>query len=250
LGGAPRFFVSFLGRAKKESRLPLQTYKPGIYAMSYFSARLIAYLTHPLLMLTYMLWMLLWINPYLFGILEWNDPNAHILLLRVFISSCFIPGIAVLMLRFTGLLSSIEMPEKQDRIAPFIITGLFYIWLFRNFLDNTQIPVLFSSFTLGATIALFLAFFVNIFSKISLHALGMGGLLGALGILTTRYPDYFFHRAGVPGKEYLLAAGLIVAGLTGSSRLFLGAHKPADVWGGYLIGLVAQLLAARFLLMP
>lgn len=216
--------------------------------MPYLFARLLAYLTHPLLMLTYMLWMLLWINPYLFGINEWNDPIARVLLLRVFLSSCFIPGIAVLMLRFTGLLSSLDMPDKQDRIAPFIITGLFYSWLFRNFLDNTQIPVLFSSITLGATIALFLAFFINIFSKISLHALGMGGILGVLVLLVVVYPGYFTPYTGIPGKEYLLAAGLVLAGLTGSSRLLLRAHEPMDVWGGYLIGFIAQFIAARILL--
>lgn len=211
-------------------------------------ARLCSLIFHPLMTLTYMLLLLLWINPYLFGINHISDPIAKTLVLRVFLSSFFIPGVAVLMLRFTGLLKSLEMPDKQDRIAPFVITGMFYIWLFRNFLDNTQIPALFTSFTLGATIALFLAFLVNIFSKISLHTLSMGGLLGVLVLLLSIYPQLDIPTFWFMQTRFLLVAALILAGCIGSFRLILGAHEPIDLWGGYLVGFVAQFIAARFIL--
>lgn len=162
------------------------------HIMLHAFARLASFLFHPLLILTYTLVFLLAVNPYLFGVNHLSDPSSKLLLLRVFLSSCFIPGVAILMLRFTGLLRSLEMPSPQDRIGPFVITGMFYLWLFRNFLDNGQIPPLFSSFTLGATITLFLAFLVNIFSKISVHAAGMGGLLGVIVLTLTLYPNYAF----------------------------------------------------------
>ncbi len=212
-------------------------------------ARLVSYLFHPLFMLTYLLVLLLWLNPYLFGANSIDSTIGKELILRIFLSSCFIPGAAVLMLRFTGLLKSLDMPDKQDRTGPLIITGMFYIWLFRNFLDNTQIPALLSSFTLGATLGLFLAFFINIFSKISLHAVGMGGAIGAAVLLWGMHPDYLFRaEQRFLHAELLFPALFVLAGGVGSARMYLGAHRPADLWGGYLIGFAAQLVAARFIL--
>lgn len=217
----------------------------------HIAARLISLVLHPLLMLTYMLVMLLLVNPYSFGVHSITDRQAGILLVRVFLSSFFIPAIAALMLRFTGLLRSLEMPDKTDRIGPYIITGVFYLWLFRNFLDNKQIPSVFVSFTLGATIALFLAFFINIFSKISIHALGMGGLTGVTVLIMAVFPQYNFLSVGGGHQidlRIVLIAGILLSGITGTARLYLRAHEPMDIWGGYLIGFAAQFIAARFIL--
>ncbi len=218
-------------------------------------ARLASFLFHPLLILTYTLVFLLAVNPYLFGVNHLSDPSSKLLLLRVFLSSCFIPGVAILMLRFTGLLRSLEMPSPQDRIGPFVITGMFYLWLFRNFLDNGQIPPLFSSFTLGATVTLFLAFLVNIFSKISVHAAGMGGLLGVIVLTLTLYPNYAFTPILPSGSlpfslsmHGILLSVIVLAGLVGSARLLLRPHEPMDLWGGYLMGFIGQFIAARFIL--
>jgi len=214
-------------------------------------ARIISYVMHPLLMLTYMLVMLLLINPYLFGFHSIADHQARVLLAGVFLSSFFIPAIAVLMLHFTGLLRSLEMPNKEDRIGPYIITGVFYLWLFRNFLGKGEIPEIFVSFTLGATIALFLAFFINIFSKISVHALGMGGLIAVIVLIMTVFPEYNFVEIE-GGKSLdmriLLVGCILLSGLVGTARLQLRAHEPMDLWGGYLVGFCAQFIAARFIL--
>ncbi len=219
-------------------------------------ARLASLVFHPLLILTYTLVFLLLVNPYLFGVNHISDPSGKLLLLRVFLSSCFIPGVAIFMLRFTGLLRSLDMPSTQDRIGPFVITGMFYLWLFRNFLDNGQIPPLFSSFTLGATITLFMAFLVNIFSKVSVHAAGMGGLIGVIALTLTIYPDYAFTQIPVSGSSLPLSLSMhgilllviVLAGLVGSARLLLRPHEPMDLWGGYLLGFLGQFIAARFIL--
>lgn len=215
------------------------------------AARIISYVMHPLLMLTYMLVMLLLVNPYLFGVHSFADQQARVLLAGVFLSSFFIPAVAVLMLRFTGLLRSLEMPNKEDRIGPYIITGVFYLWLFRNFLDKGKVPEIFVSFTLGATIGLFLAFFINIFSKISIHAVGMGGLVGVIVLILVVFPGYdFMDAAGVRllDMRLLLICCILLSGLVGTARLYLRAHEPMDLWGGYLVGFAAQLIAARFIL--
>ena len=76
-------------------------------------AQVISVLFHPLLIVTYMLVLLLLINPYLFGVYSIGDKFSKLLILQVFLSTFFIPGFAVAMLRFTGLVSSLEMKTKK-----------------------------------------------------------------------------------------------------------------------------------------
>ena len=215
-------------------------------------AQIISFIFHPLLIVTYMLALLLLVNPYLFGVSSIGDKASKLLLLQIFLSTFFIPGVAVVMLRFTGMIQSFQMETKQERIGPYIITGLFYLWMFRNFLDNPSIPTAFTSFLLGATIGLFFAFFINIFSKISAHAVGVGGLLGMVVItmLLFSYDTFTIMMARgtleVSMSTVLLMA-ILIAGLVGTARLALQAHEPMDLYGGYLVGFASQFLALRFL---
>ncbi|NRA48639.1 MAG: hypothetical protein HRU12_05865 [Phaeodactylibacter sp.] len=216
-------------------------------------AQVISVLFHPLLIVTYMLVLLLLINPYLFGVYGIGDQFSRILILQVFLSTFFIPGFAVAMLRFTGLVNSLEMKTKQERIGPYVITGMFYIWMFRNFLGNAQVPTAFSAFLLGAAIGLFIAFFINIFSKISAHAVGMGGLLGMVVITLLLFSyDTFLVSLGTLGTYqvsmlWVLMLTVLLAGLVGTCRLILQAHEPTDLYGGYLVGFVSQFIALRFM---
>jgi hypothetical protein len=213
----------------------------------------ISYLFHPLLIVTYMLALLLVVNPYLFGVHSISDKESKLLLLQVFLSTFFIPGFSVAMLRFTGLVKSLEMRTRQERIGPYIITGMFYIWMFRNFLGSTQVPTAFSCFLLGATIGLFIAFFINIFSKISIHAVGMGGMVGmaVITMLLFSHDSFLLHIGPLGALElnmsWVLIGLVLLAGLVGSARLLLQAHEPLDLYGGYLVGFAAQFIALRFL---
>ncbi|MCG8327443.1 MAG: hypothetical protein MI974_07145 [Chitinophagales bacterium] len=200
-----------------------------------------------------MLILLLLVNPYLFGVSNIGEQPSKLLILQVFLSTFFIPGFAVAMLRFTGLIKSMEMRDKHDRIGPYIITGVFYLWMFKNFESNTQIPTAFASFMLGATISLFLAFLINIFSKISIHAVGMGGLLGMVVITMLLFSyDTFTINSTILGIVEInmitvLLLTILIAGAVGTARLLLSAHEPMDLYGGYLVGFAAQFLALRFL---
>lgn len=216
-------------------------------------AQVISLVFHPLLIVTYMLVTLLLINPYLFGVNSISDPTSRELILRVFLSTFFIPAFSVAMLRFLGMINSIEMKTKEERIGPYIITGVFYLWMFRNFLDNSNIPTVFTSLMLGAVIGLFIAFFFNIFSKISAHAVGMGGLTATvvIAMLLFRYDTFVINSTILGAYEIsmtsLLMLFIFLAGLVGTARLVLDAHNPRDLYSGYIVGFCAQFLALRFL---
>ena len=215
-----------------------------------FLAYFVSVVFHPLLILTYMLILLLLVNPYLFGASA--AEGRDVLVLVVFLSTFVIPAFSVFMMKALGLVNSFELKTKQERIGPYIITGVFYLWVFRNLLENPDIPLAFKIFALGATIALFVAFFINIFSKVSMHAVGMGGLLGMV-VITLLYFSYstFMINIGNIGIQMsmhtMLMLAILFCGVVCTARLFLGAHHPRDIYGGFVVGFGTQFLALTIL---
>jgi len=203
--------------------------------------------------MSYMLILLLLVNPYLFGLNSLSEKPGKMLLLQVFFSTFFIPAFSMLMLRFLGLVPSLRFRERTDRIIPYVITGVFYVWVLYNFLKNSQIPDAYTSFALGATIGLFLAFFINIFFRISPHTVGMGVLIGMVVITMFLFSyGYFTLDLQALGTWrfnmiLLLLVTLVIAGLVGTARQILEVHEPIDLYGGYLIGFAAQVIAFRFI---
>ncbi len=227
-------------------------------------AQVISFVFHPLLMLTYMLVLLLLVNPYLFGVHTVGDQASRVLIIQVFLYTFFIPAVAVLVFRALGFVKSIELHDRQDRIGPYILSGIFYLWLFFNLYNSRevesgqlnfvlQIPTAYTSFVLGGTIALFIAFFINNFSKISAHAVGMGGLL-AMVVITMRLFSYdsFTVDSSILGTFQVsmvtvLMVVIVLSGLVGTARLLLQAHDLKDLAGGYLVGFAAQVIALRLI---
>ena len=215
-------------------------------------AQFVSVVFHPLLVLMYMLLLLLCANPYLFGIN--NLAESGEILLTVFMTTFVLPAFAVMMMKWLGMIASLEMRDKQERIGPYIVTGVFYLWTFKSLYANDAMPLAFTAAVLGATIALFVAFFINIFKKISAHAVGMGGLVGltCTTILMFSYGTFAVTLQGDLGTqidvEIVLMAVILLSGLVGSSRLLLKAHVPDELYAGFLLGFLTQLVALKILL--
>ena len=193
------------------------------------------------------------VDPYSFGtnsVLKGDGPR---ILLVVFASTFFLPLIVVLLMKALGFIPSLELKKAEDRIAPFIATGFFYLSIFYVMYRDPEIPVNFKACFLGAVIGLFIAFFLNLFSKISLHAIGVGGLLGLviITIASSQLSSFVFYSETFGSLEIsffsLLVATILICGLVGSARLFLDAHVPKDLYGGFLVGLSTQFIALAIL---
>ena len=206
---------------------------------------------HPLLVPTYMLLLLLLINPYLFGVSSPQGEGAKMLLLLVFLYTFFIPAVSFTVMYFLGMIDDIQVKDHHQRIGPYLVTGMLYLWVYYNFSKTGQLPPAYVSFMLGAVIALFLAFIINNFSKISAHAVGMGGLVGMviISMLWFSYGTFTLELSSGPleiSMLHLLMAVIVAAGAVGTARLLLKAHEPSDVFGGYFIGFAAQFFAFAF----
>lgn len=213
-------------------------------------SQLISVVFHPLMMLTYILTILLLANPFLFGIRHISEGGRFYLYLVLY--TYLFPAIAVLLMKALGLIQSLQMETRNERIGPFIAAGVFYLWFYRNIYSDPNMPIVYISAVLGATMALFGAFFINLFYKISIHAVGVGGLLG-LTIITIS----FFSYGSIPidrtastyiGTYLLLLVVIVICGLVGTARLFLDAHQPKEIYFGYALGIITQIISIKLLL--
>ena len=215
-------------------------------------SQIISFIFHPLLVLTYGLVLFLLVNPFLFGYHRLGE--GMILLVVVWSSSFLIPGFAVFLMRMLGLISDLQMVDPHDRIGPAIVTGVFYLWMFMNFKDNPDIPPAYAAFVLGAIISLFVAFAINFAFEVSWHTTGIAGLVFLIVMLRNHYSDGNIsiemgnESILFISMDLMLILGLAIAGLVGTARLMIGAHKPSELYVGYFIGAVCQLIAFQMML--
>jgi hypothetical protein len=198
-----------------------------------------SYIFNPLFLLTYLLLLVQWINPYLFG--HTSFQGHSLLLIQIFFSTALLPGVAILLMKALGILQSFRMEDKQDRIGPYIVTGMFYLWIFANVQDNGEIPLSYRSFVLAATLALFLSFLINLIQKVNIHAVSAGVLLSSAIIMLATYS---YSRVSL---VILLMSAIIFTGIVGTSQLILEQGKPIDIYSGFFIGFVAQAIALFFI---
>ena len=217
-----------------------------------FVAKGVSWVFHPIFLISYFLLFLIKLNPYLFPT---QDPkDLGVIIIYVVILSVLFPIIPLFMMQFLGLSKSVQLNERKERTIPLILTGIFYLWLYINMLNNSAIPLIFSSFLLGSTITLFSCFFINLFTKISLHAAGIAGFSTAILIALHRFSIDYLNIPYLEGKSLLIHIHfviifvIILIGCVGTSRLILRAHSPEDIYGGFLVGIVAQIIAMRILL--
>ena len=173
-----------------------------------------------------------------FGLLFFGVPQATSLpeafKVRIFYlivsSTLLIPMILMLGLRWSGYVKSLHFEEKSDRRIPFLVVTLFYVLTTYFLKEKTELdPILWQGMAIITTaVALLTA--VTYFWKMSAHLTGIGGVLAVVGILGLFFPSWTV--------AYLLVATLVLGGIVASSRLYLDAHRPAEVYVGLLVGFV------------
>jgi hypothetical protein len=205
---------------------------------------------HPLFIIGYVLFYVMLANPYIFG---FSGPKAQgLVLISILTISVMFPLIAIVMMKTLGLISSLEMPDKKERIGPLIITGLFYMWLYVNVRNNDNIPSALSFFILGSTIAVFMALTINSFTKISLHSIAAGGFLMGMLFIVFNW-SYGYVDIPLPfldiewrwSDRMVMIIVILLSGAIGTARLYLKAHRQEEIYGGYIVGILAQMIAYR-----
>jgi len=174
------------------------------------------------------LWIIFNYNPYV----TFNIPKQLHLLIFVIVGvyTLLIPLLSGVILKKLNLISNYEMNDRNERKLPFLIAGFSFFFCY-YMLQKYPSLIIVSLIMLGATIAMVLTLILNYRFKISAHMIGIGGLIGSLAGLTI-----------LLGVDYrtLIMIGFLAAGIVGSSRLYLGAHAPYQIYWGFLIGFSSE----------
>jgi len=151
----------------------------------------------------------------------------RLVVIIVLVSTCILPLSVMPIFLQTGVIKSIYMKSNKERILPLLVTGFFFI-LGYFFLKKFQLPAFIPLFFLGSLCAVLFSLIISFFWKVSIHMVGIGGVLGALVSMSIKY--------GVDTTMWILIA-IGVAGILGSSRLALKEHNGLQVYSGFFLGL-------------
>jgi hypothetical protein len=197
-----------------------------------YIANAISYVFHPLFIPTYFFVYLMYLMPFEFaGITDWQ---LKLKLFSVFWLTAFFPAFAVFLLWRLKLSDSIFLRTKKERIIPYVITMFFYWWMYylsRNFSDQ---PLALKYFYFGIFIASAIGLTVNNFIKVSLHAMGISGLLMAVVLVGFYYP--------VNNLAWILMA-IVFTALVVSARMVVSDHTKNELIVGFAIGALTQVAA-------
>lgn len=210
-------------------------------------AKVMSLVFHPIFLPLYILGIYLLANPYQFG---YSTPFEDVVFLVQTLFICvMMPSIAVIMMARLKLISSIYLTQRMDRIGPYIVTAIFYIWYYLN-IQNFGVAIIYEIFVLGSLITLFLCFFINNFFKVSMHSAGIATLIANLVIahLAFEYQSITWHQ----GEHYyylpftfVLVAAFIIGFLVVISRFYLKSHSWLELLGGLLLGVAGQIFAIK-----
>ncbi|MFZ9847140.1 MAG: hypothetical protein ACO3EE_03175 [Flavobacteriales bacterium] len=198
-------------------------------------AKFLSYLLHPLFMPLYGLLLLFYSNRLngfnYFASEESKQANMQ-LFVYVFIFNILIPLGFAYLLKKRGKIESLEMEKKEDRQMPFLITAISYFLGF--IVIQKEIGSAINPFLIwilvGAELSIIATLIISLFWKISIHMIGIGGLVG-INILMMKLNmewDYYFY------------ASILLAGLLAYARLKLEAHTFAQVLAGFIIGILSE----------
>jgi hypothetical protein len=188
-------------------------------------AKIFSVVFQPLLVPTLSLLILFNLNNYIALIIPVSA--RQLILGMVFITTFVLPALMVLILYKRGIVKSFQMNEREERIIPLFITGVFY-FLAYHMIRQLQMDDVYQRIFLGSAFLVLIALVVSLIWKISMHMIGMGGMLGAfIGVSQVLHIDMML----------LIVALVIACGLTGFARLKLKAHTPLQVYVGFLTGL-------------
>lgn len=139
-----------------------------------------------------------------------------------------VPMLLIVLLKKMGIVEDLGLNGQKERLIPYIITTVCFgvtAW----FMSSKGAPMWLSMFFAGGALGSLLNLLINFSWKISAHAAGIAGIVALL---------IRIEKDGSPEPElfFWLLTSIILTGLLGSARVWLGRHTVWQVLAGYAIG--------------
>ena len=198
--------------------------------MSGFVRQFFSWVFHPIFMPLVACLVMWYAFPSLVSRLQ--KPEVIILSGILLLNTILIPGMATFYLAQKKIISSLHLPEKNERRIPFLVTAVSYsvaCYLIREL----RLPTPFYLVLLGASAASIIALIVNYKWKISIHMVGMGGITGIIASV--------FNEAA-NDLLYLFMLQVILSGVVGSVRIAGHEHSSEQIYTGFAVGFFCEYL--------
>ncbi|MFB3385903.1 hypothetical protein [Flavobacterium sp. LAR06] len=189
---------------------------------------LFSYILHPIFISMYATLFYLFCKGDIF-----TNQEKYYVLFQILIITILVPVLFFLLLRSTGHVSSVMVPETSQRRIPLVLQCFLYILLVKRSIVIARYPEL-HFFFLGALFSTILALVCSLFKiKASLHMMAISGLtIFVIGLnmhLQMQNP-------------YWGAFLIFMTGVVASSRLEMEAHTPKELMIGLVLGVLPQVL--------
>lgn len=198
------------------------------------TAKIVSIVLHPALIPTYVFTVVLFLS----SLVPIQISNKLAFLSMVFLLTFVLPVLSIFYFLKTKLISSVSMPKREERLIPFWVISLLYVFV--TFLLLCQ-PIfhLLGLIMLGISIVLVAVNVITFTYKVSVHSAGVSGGLGILMGLQYRYPSQDFL--------YPILLFILLTGIVMSARLALQAHTPLELIVGLGLGFCVTFFVVLFI---
>lgn len=140
------------------------------------------------------------------------------------------PGLSMLLLKRSGFIRSLHMDDKQDRFIPLLLMAAYSVALFLlvHFRSDFEVPKYLKALPLAGALVTAGFALINRWIKISLHAGGVGIIVGFSLAYFVVFPIY---------SIWWIVLILVLAGCTMTARMYLGKHSHFEIYSGFVLAI-------------
>ena len=200
-------------------------------------AQFLSFLFHPLLLITLGTFFILEFDSIYHVALDMRSLLMYLLI--ILIGTFIFPVNAIFLIqKLMRSDISMYMQEKEDRRIPLLISAICVLFTFYLFTYKLgyRAPHLIRGYLLGTASSIILAAIVNLRFKISLHAIGLGGVLGLL---------IYLQNSAFMDLRWLISIWFIFSGMVIWARLYLESHSLIEIYTGFITGFLMIYLIIR-----
>jgi membrane-associated phospholipid phosphatase len=197
------------------------------------AAKIISIIFHPVIIPT-LGFIILFNSGYYFSMITWEV--KRFILIALFFSTCILPVLTFSVMALNPKFNY-RLDNHTDRVIPLLFMGIYY-YVGYYLLGNFNIFPVIKVFLIASILVIIVLLLISFRWKISNHMAGIGAITGMMIAIS--------FRMGI-NPVFMISGIILVAGLIGSSRIYLGKHSLAQVLAGFTLGLSVLYLAILFI---
>ena len=145
-------------------------------------------------------------------------------------STILLPLVTLFFLIKNKTVSSLEMSSHKERSVPLLITTLWMCLGYYVIKDILILAPILKLELISTIILIFIASIISKYWKISLHMLGIGGVVGVMFSLNVLFG----------GLLQIIMLSILLSGILGVARRNEKAHNNLQIYTGFVIGFLIE----------